>query len=159
MAERLGLNHDSQGVGRQRFIVVSKPFGAEGAVSEMTESPLRKMAQDLPSDVKKDLHPIVYTEYQPSHVGCETCSKDIPVENLKLHRLRCRVAKTKLVEHKDVKPKSTKPSKKSKKSNRIEKKEEEGEDFDTIISKAMKENSTCAFNKCKTPDNYFWAKL
>ena len=165
MAERLGLNHVSQGKGKERFIFVSKPTKIE-TVSTKANTPRSvqssndildehepeisvQSANDISDEDDPELHPS--TEDKTSLAVCGKCEKEIPLANLELHRLRCQGSRPRAIERKDARPKSTKSSKKrtKNKNNKLEKKEEEVEDFDTLIAAAMKENSTCAFEKCK----------
>ena len=103
---------------------------------------------DISDEDEPELHPS--TEDKSSKPICGKCDKEIPLANLELHRLRCQGSKPRTIEREDVKPKSIKSCKKKakNKNNKLEKKEVE--DFDTLIAAAMKENSTCAFEKCKT---------
>ena len=163
MAERLGLNHVSQGKGKERFIVVSKPTKIETVSKTNTPRSVQssndvldenepevseQSSGDMSTEDEPELHPS--TEDKSSKSMCGKCDKEIPLANLELHLLRCQGSKPRAIERKDVRPKSIKSSKKKakNKNNKLEKKEVE--DFDTLIAAAMKEDSTCAFEKCKT---------
>ena len=144
MAERIGLNHISQGKGKERFIVVSKPSPEDAIISQEIDS-------SLSMDTKIEKYKGAGKEsesgksFTPSI--CGKCKKEVPAENLELHQLRCKGQTRKPLERKDVRPKFSKTKKKNK--NKADKFEKE-EDFDTLIAAAIEENSKCASHKCKT---------
>lgn len=86
------------------------------------------------------------SESDSQTVVCSKCGKDILTGNMQLHELRCQGALTSGAPTSGAKPK-TKNKKKAKKEAQPA---EDTEDFDALIAAAMKENTTCAFDKCKT---------
>ena len=154
MAERFGLNHVSQGTGKERFIVVSKPSRIDATTSQgigasrITGVSSVNFTNDIAIERGKRERNNSADDKPFTPTLCDKCKKEIPAENLQLHELRCKGVTQKAVENKDVRPKSTKTTKKKSK-NKANKLEKEEEDFDTLIAAAIKENSTCAASKCK----------
>ncbi len=139
VAERLGLVHVSVGEGKERRTVVSK-LETETAENDTNDEvlPDRLSKDDSKEAPRNETAPM-----------CASCHKQVPASNLALHHLRCKSAKA-FVEKPDVKPKAVKKVKKEKAKVKDSVALPAEEDFDALIAAAVKENTTCAFKKCKT---------
>jgi ATP-dependent RNA/DNA helicase IGHMBP2 len=120
IADKLGLIHESSGVGEERFILVKK---REGKYKREKEPEVVKVSLDL--------------------VECRTCHKEVPRNNIDLQNLELiNKDKNKNVD-KSVKSKKEK-SKKSKKGE-----VHEEEDFDSMLASFHKKDTVCNYPKCK----------
>ncbi|XP_068723115.1 DNA-binding protein SMUBP-2-like [Montipora capricornis] len=130
IAEKLNLVHESQGEGKDRYIVVRKAL-----------QPMSK-GDDVDDEFLKT---------------CCLCKKRVPSCNLELHSLRCeqqlksKTAQTDITERKDASVSRTtvKPHKTGAKTKPSAPKREEEEDFDKLLASFTKLDTQCAYDVCK----------
>ncbi|XP_075401359.1 DNA-binding protein SMUBP-2 [Tenrec ecaudatus] len=171
IAEELGLKHGSAGEGRARRVTVSKavqpaPPTEPRRSSPETEHPCTPLQADrlpsppqgeCPSSAPQSERPCSppQAEQPPSHLGsCGAQAKDLlDLKALHQERLQREAGQRELLARpKQAVTGTRQPSEKKKK-----KKEGKGpvvaalpeaEDFDALVSAAVKADSTCAFAKC-----------
>ena len=134
VADTKRISHESAGEGTLRHIVLKKESNSSD--SKDNEKGINQV--DKPAETVG-----MGTTRVVLGVVCKTCNKDIPKNNIELHKLRCKVE--------DPLPKNPSKPKKSTKQKVKVKKIAEGvdeDDFDTLCEEFVKLNKVCNYEKC-----------
>ena len=131
LAEKAKLGHASQGEGKKRHIVLTKPTITANSSSTPELLPT-KIAAAENAVIKDD-----------TNVICSTCSQKVPKANIQLHKLRCSCVVKKPLE---AEAKATKATKKKNKKKAAEKEEE---DIDKLLAAFDKIDNVCNAEGCK----------
>ncbi|KAJ8002485.1 hypothetical protein DPEC_G00159400 [Dallia pectoralis] len=147
VAEELGLNHESQGEGKDRFIVVSRPPAESNGSGEEPEP----------------LLPAVVLEEESNGTGPPGCQPAVDLKSLHLDRMRREKREEKTRQEKKhlenlhtghQTAKEAKAKGKTKKTKagacEIAAAATTDDDFDTLIDAVVKAERVCGFVKCKT---------
>ena len=151
VAEELNIFHESEGVGRERHIVLKKKASSSSQTlsqksTELSEKSSKK-ENVKPNVINTPTEPTVTHQTKNINiVTCSTCQKEMPKANIELHKLRCSVPKPVLVDNREKKPQKKKKDKKPKDS-----KESTEDDFDALCEEFQKMKNVCNFSAgCKT---------
>ena len=160
LAEKLDLNHESQGEGNERFIEVRKRLEGRKMENEHQESPRTDTAHEqrvqednepecvLQQNEKLDVDNETVISGASSDRCCEVCGKNISQQNWDLHTLHC---------HEHKKAESTNPSSEAKKAGKRKQKKlvkkeelpEDNTDLDAVLSAFVQMDSVCNLKGCK----------
>lgn len=127
LAEKAKLGHASQGEGKKRHIVLTKPTTTPDLLPTKTANAENAVIKD------------------DTNVICSTCSQKVPKSNIQLHKLRCCVEKKPLEE----KPKASTTNAKKKSKKKATAAEKEEEDIDKLLAAFDKIDNVCNGEGCK----------
>lgn len=170
LAELFGLLHVSEGDGKDRHIKVSKQTSLKDKIDSDTDHhnesgpDVKEHKETLnnnhkshnkKTDTNKHFQSLQNTVCDDDLSTCDVCDKEIPRNNIELHKLRCirnsaSTSSATTARKTDTEPQnSVKPKKKKKTKSAKEKPAKQEEDFDALIQEAMQQNTVCNFIKCK----------
>ncbi|XP_029438093.1 DNA-binding protein SMUBP-2 [Rhinatrema bivittatum] len=146
LAEEYGLQHISTGEGKERHITVSKTKAISTSQSGVSvDSNKQELSQQLASP---------QTENGGEEFSSDASLTKPDLKTLYLERMQREVAKQedktkKKVNMQEILEKKTKTELKGKATAKTGATHSPEEDFDALISAAVKADSTCGFSKCK----------
>jgi len=137
IAETQTISHDSVGVGKQRHIVLRK-------ISNTLKLNEDK-SQNFQSNATKEMN-IASAQDLVQEPLCLQCTKNIPKDNMELHKLRCKVKDPGA----EIQSKPKKSAKQKSKVKKLPEGSNNDEDFDAMCLEFETMNKICNYEKCGT---------
>ena len=187
MSDELGLLHVSEGDGKERYIVVSKPTTVaqpkpdtvQVELEQQTNNVLHQSSPTTNADVVKPPHKLDVTNEDTISTKvstiagvwkCTVCGFVIPEINKELHQLRCEreqrqlhtimkeITKPVVNQHSKKKPQQVRNSKKPKSTTTVALKGHEDDDLDGLLAEIKEKDAICNFTGCKKSSNHLGIK-
>ena len=137
IAETHAISHESVGVGKQRHIVLRKILNT----LEHNED----KSHNIQSNATKKIN-IVSASDLIQEPLCQQCTKNIPKDNMELHKLRCKVKDPGA----EIQSKPKKSAKQKSKVKKLPEGSNKDEDFDAMCQEFETMNKICNYEKCGT---------